>query len=1143
MSFVAKLQRAQEVLEQQGRLSVRALARELDAAGDELDELIGELVEVQRVAIREGAVLVWVNREAGADPTPGRPARDRRSYTPKHLAEKILQSKSALEGERKQVTVLFADVKGSMELAGQLDPEAWHGILERFFEILTEGVHRFEGTVNQYTGDGIMALFGAPIAHEDHAQRACYAALNLQSEIARYATEVKREHGLGFSTRMGIHSGDVVVGKIGDDLRMDYTAQGHTVGLAQRMEALASPDSCYLTATTAALVGGYFALEDLGEFRVKSIGEPVRVHRLLGLGAARTRFDISRARGLSRFVGRAADLRTLEDALEQTHAGNGQAVGVVAMAGTGKSRLCFEFLERCRARGMSVFEGRAVAHGKNIPFLPILEVFRAYFGITLEDDDRSAREKIAGRMVLLDTQFADALPLLFDFLGVADPQRPAPRLDPEARQRQLLAVMRQVIQSVSEHQPTITLVEDLHWLDDASEEFLAQMVDARAGSRNLLLLNFRPEYHADWMQKSWYRQIPLTPLGRDAIAELLADLLGSDPSLAALATPIHARTGGNPFFTEEVAQTLIESGHLEGTRGAYRLVTPIERLQVPPTVQAVLAARIDRLPEREKRLLQVAAVIGKDFAEPLLAEVAELPAEDLKASLAALRRAEFIHEQAIYPVVEYSFKHPLTQEVALGSQLRERRRTVHAAVARAIEEQEGPDLDERAALLAHHWEEAGEALVAARWHRRAAEWVGATDYTAATHHWGRVRALLRELPDDREAAGLGIAACTQILNVSWRVGTGLDEARTLREEGQRFADAIGDRRAHLKLSMVYGRARAGDGDVAEHLELAAANQGAALEIGDVPLQANAWALLTDALGFACRLPEAIRMAEDTLARFPRDIPPEEWVMGIHPHAVASFWLGLDLGWAGRLREGLEALGLCRRLAEEQGTPEVAAFASFWTAELYAYAGDAERAFASVRQGEETSRRLGEPPALVAATHLGFGYAHLAAGRSADAIEPARASLEGHRRASKANAGMSAALLAEALLEAGDLEAAQATAAEAIALSRRSLRAVYEAAAHGVRARALLRRDGAGARDAAETALGEAAALIERTGAKLLAPALCEWRAELAGVLGNAAERDALLREALRLYEEIGAPRHAERLAASLAPSRADPLGK
>jgi len=581
--------------------------------------------------------------------TASNPASERApaDYTPRHLADKILQSKSALEGERKQVTVMFADVKGSMDLAGQVDAERWHEILDGFFTILADGVHRFEGTVNQYTGDGIMALFGAPIAHEDHAQRACYAALHLREELDRYATEIKREHGIGFSTRMGLHSGEVVVGKIGDDLRMDYTAQGQSVGLAQRMESLASPDSCYLTAATAALASGYFEFEDLGEFNVKGVTEKVHVHRLTGIGSSRSRFDISLARGLSRFVGRAADLRILEDATEQAATGNGQVIGVVAEAGTGKSRLCFEFMERCRARGMQVFEGRAVAHGRNIPLLPILEVFRAYFEIRQEDDDRTAREKIAGRMVLLDHAFAEALPLLFDFLGVADPQRPAPRLDPEARQRQLLAVMRQVIQSVSEERPTVTLIEDLHWMDEASGEFLAHMVEAREGSRNVLLLNFRPEYRADWMQKSWYRQIALTPLGKEAIAELLADLLGSDPSLAGLASPIHARTSGNPFFTEEVTQTLIESGHLEGTRGAYRLVTPIDRLEVPATVQAVLAARIDRLEEREKHVLQVASVIGKDFAEPMLEEVADLPSNDPKDALAELRRAEFLYELAM----------------------------------------------------------------------------------------------------------------------------------------------------------------------------------------------------------------------------------------------------------------------------------------------------------------------------------------------------------------------------------------------------------------------------------------------------------------------------------------------------------------
>ena len=1062
-----------------------------------------------------------------ADPVAARNPLD---YTPKHLADKILQSKSALEGERKQVTVMFADVRGSMELAEQLDPEEWHRILERFFEILTEGVHRFEGTVNQYTGDGIMALFGAPIAHEDHAQRACYAALHIQAEIAHYAVEVKREHGVGFSTRMGLNSGEVVVGKIGDDLRMDYTAQGHTVGLAQRMESLASPDSCYLTSATATIVGGYFELEDLGEFNIKGVSEPVEVRLLTGVGTARTRFDISRARGLSRFVGRTADLRTLEEATEQTALGNGQVVGVVAEAGTGKSRLCFEFLERCRARGVQVFEGHAVAHGRNIPFLPVLEVFRAYFGIVQEDDDRGAREKIAGRMVLLDRAFADALPLLFDFLGVADPQQPTPRLDPEARQRQLLAVMRQVIQSVSEEQPTVTLIEDLHWMDEASAEFLAQMVEAREGSRNLLLLNFRPEYHAEWMQKSWYRQIPLTPLGKEAIAELLADLLGTDPSLAPLADDVHARTGGNPFFTEEVAQTLIESGHLEGTPRAYRLVTPIERLEVPTTVQAILSARIDRLPEREKRLLQVAAVIGKDFAEPLLEEIAELPAEELKAALAELRRSEFLLEQAIYPVVEYSFKHPLTQEVALGSQLRERRRKVHAAVAQAIERRDSEHLDESSALLAHHHEEAGNSLTAARWHRRAAEWVSATDLNAARHHWGRLRQLLRAVPDDREAAELGIAACKQLLNTAWRTSPDVDEARTIMEEGQALAALIEDRRGHWLLSLLYARIFMSVGDVATYLELALHNELAVQEVGDEELQAFASMWAVDAYAQSGQVEEALARADKWLARFPRHNLTADVELGFDAFPVVVMFRAHALCMTGRLRAGIVEFERSLRILEEDGTPEMAGYVNVFASDAYYRAGEPEQALGRARHAEEISRTLGEFTNIVAAMNMAFGFAHLAAGRADDSAAAFRAALEAYGRVERQSEGWDAVCLAEALLLGGDLSAAHEAAEDAIALFERTQRDPYEAQAHGVIARALLRRDGRSACKVAEAALARAASLIERSGATTLSPALCEWRAELAAVLGDDAGRDRLLREAQQGYEKIGAPRHAARLA-------------
>jgi class 3 adenylate cyclase len=362
-------------------------------------------------------------------------------YTPKHLADKILQSKSALEGERKQVTVLFADVKGSLELAEQLDPEEWHRILERFFEILAEGVHRFEGTVNQYTGDGIMALFGAPIAHEDHAERACYAALHIRGAVREYANEVRARHGVPFGARIGLNSGEVVVGRIGDDLRMAYTAQGHTVGMAQRMEALAESGHICLSEHTARLVEGYFELADLGRTKVKGVEAPIGLFDLEGVGEFRTRLDRSRARGLSKFVGRDADMAVLEAALERAHAGSGQVVGVAADAGTGKSRLCAEFVDGLRARGIPVLEARGVAHGKSIPMLPMLELWRAFYGIGEEDGPEATRAKIAGRLLLMDEGYREALPIVFDVFGVPDPAHPAPKLEPEQRQKRLHGVV------------------------------------------------------------------------------------------------------------------------------------------------------------------------------------------------------------------------------------------------------------------------------------------------------------------------------------------------------------------------------------------------------------------------------------------------------------------------------------------------------------------------------------------------------------------------------------------------------------------------------------------------------------------------------------------------------------------------------
>jgi class 3 adenylate cyclase/predicted ATPase len=601
------------------------------------------------------------------------------------------------------VTVLFADVKGSMELAEQLDAEEWHKIMDRFFAILSEGVHRFEGTINQYTGDGIMALFGAPIAHEDHARRACYAALHLNTELRRYAEGIKRTRALSFLVRMGLNSGEVVVGKIGDDLRMDYTAQGHTVGLASRMEQLAEPGRVYLAEETAKLVSGFFRLRDLGPFELKGTSAAVRVHELEGASTLRTSIEVSRSRGFSRFVGRADEMASVEAALARAIEGNGQVIGVVAHPGLGKSRLCFEFAERCRARGIAVYEAHGVSHGKLIPFLPILELFRAYFRITDQDGSEAAREKIAGRMLLLDEGLKDALPLMFDFLEVPDPERPVQRMEPQARLRQLFGVVKRIAQARSRREPAVVLLEDLHWFDGGSDSVLEVLVDTAEGTRTVIVVNFRPEYHAGWMQRSYYQQLPLLPLGQEAIDELLRDLLGTDASVASLGSRIRERTSGVPFFIEEIVQSLAEAGSLEGKRGAYRLVQPVAELALPGTVQAVLAARVDRLEERAKQVLQTAAVIGRQFTEPILRRVVELPETDLAGALDKLAAAEFIFEEALYPQAEYIFKHALTREVAYNSLLNERRLTLHERVADAIAAIFDGRLEEHLSELAHHY--------------------------------------------------------------------------------------------------------------------------------------------------------------------------------------------------------------------------------------------------------------------------------------------------------------------------------------------------------------------------------------------------------------------------------------------------------
>jgi len=1015
--------------------------------------------------------------QSGEQPQPA-PA----AYTPRHLAERILSSRSALEGERKQVTVLFADVKGSMDLAEQVDPEVWHRILDRFFAILTEGVHRFEGTINQYTGDGVMALFGAPLAHEDHAQRAAYAALYLRDAIRAYADELRLREGLNFAVRMGMNSGEVVVGKIGDDLRMDYTAQGHTVGLAARMEQLAQPGTVLLTEHTATLIASYFVLRDLGTAAVKGGREPLRIYQLEGLGTLRSRFDISRSRGLSRFVGRAHEIEILEAALARAMAGTGEIVGIVGEAGAGKSRLCYEFAEGCRHRGVEVIATAALPHGKNIPFVQVLQVFRILCGITADDSAEEARRKIAGTLLLRDERFARDLPLLFDFLGVRDPQRPPPRLDPDAQQRQLFGAVRRLIGTRTHGRPAVLIFEDLHWIDAASAAALDSLIESVSHTPTLLVVNFRPEYQPTWTREAPYQEIALQPLGPEAVADLIRELLGDEPALHPLMARIADRTAGNPFFVEEMVRALVDAGVLAGHKGAYQLMRNATEPVLPASVQSVLAARIDRLPEHAKRVLQVGSVIGKEFRERLLLSVLDQPAPAVAGALDVLLSTDFLHPVTLYPEAVYAFKHPLTHEVAYRSQLAEHRARLHAAVARAIEAIEPDRLDEHATWLAEHWEAAGEAVTAAQWHQRAAAWVGSRDRAAMMHHWQRVRTLLADVAQTADTLHLRLLACIQTLHNGLFVGRSEGEAAALFREGTELIDRLGDDESRVWLLCDYAMVQLLGGR--PDLGLRYAEEGTALadRLGDRRLRMLSRVSLTWLLVHSSQLHEAVAATEEADQLCEGDVAVGADLLGFSPLGTLLVLRGAALAFLGRFEDSAAALERAIAIGQQRADMEVLNWAHVWYVLRHELAGDAAAALAHARQAVEYGEVAGS--AALRATALGaLGLALLATGAPRQAVDATSEALAMTRDLAVGSftEALDLSVLARAHLALGDAQRARDAADRALALVHAPTAHRIEALLAGAQVQLA-----AGDTAAVQPLLAEARELIARSDARAFA---------------------------------------------------------
>jgi len=707
----------------------------------------------------------------------------------------ILATRAAREGERKRLTVLIADIAGSTAFIDHLNAEEADYRLGIIMSAMREAVARFEGTVNKLQGDGVMALFGAPIPQEDHAVRACCAALAMIENVRKIENAPP--------IRIGINTGEVVVRALLTDISEQYDAMGRTVHIAARLEHEASDFGAAITAATMQATAGVVDAEAIGERNLRGISEPIAVYALKGIRSAIASQQFRGGQKLSPFVGRDEEIQALSLAIDEARAGNSPVIGIVGEAGSGKSRLIFEFLEICRAKGLPILEARATGYGRATPLRPILDLFRTFFGI----DDESSREAAAERVQasLARYNLIQDLPIVLDFLSLPLADRAALPADVALRRVKLLETARRLARAVAMAQPSVFVVEDLHWLDKASETFLEALVDSIAGTTTLMIVNFREEYSSPWMQRPYFRQIEVAPLGRDAIDTILNHSLGRDSSLSSLRQRIVERAGGNPFFAEELIRASVEQNVLSGSPGNYRATDAAGEAPLPSTVEAVLGSRIDRLPEVDKLFLQAASVVGKEFSLSVVAKVAQVAVQLARTSLQLLLGAEMLYERPDVQRDDFAFRHPLVQEAAYGSLLTEQRRHLHRGTAAALAVKFRDRLDEYSSLIAYHWEKGGENLFAASSHLKFALWIGARDPRNALDSWRSVRRLVQESRSSPEVEYMLMMACGQIVNYAWWEGIDASEIEPVFEQAKALAYKLNDMRAAALIIMAFGR--------------------------------------------------------------------------------------------------------------------------------------------------------------------------------------------------------------------------------------------------------------------------------------------------------------------------------------------------
>jgi class 3 adenylate cyclase/tetratricopeptide (TPR) repeat protein len=981
------------------------------------------------------------------------------------LAEKILATRHILEGERKQVTVLFADIRGSTSLVEGIDPEEAQKIIDPVLHVMMDAVHRYEGTVNQVLGDGVMALFGAPLAHEDHALRACYAALAMQEEMRRHRRKIGQSDESGLQIGIGMNTGEVVVRFIDNDLNIEYSALGQTTHLAARMQELAGRGSILMTAPTLRQVEGFIQVKSLGAVQAKGVSHLVEAYELIGATSARTRVQAAATRGLTPLVGRRTEMEVFSKLVEQVASGKGQILAMVGEPGMGKSRLVHEFTRHQLRPGWLVLEGASVSYGKATPYFPVIELLRRYFEISEGDGTESILSKILNRTLELDEMLKDAIPPILALLSslpdykevriashesngrrqdVGDAIKKFNDMEPQQRRRRTFESLKRLMVRESQKQPLLIVFEDLHWVDNETQAFLHSLIESLPMTRILLLVDYRPEYSHSWGDKTYYTQLRVDPLHPTSAEELLQHLLGRNADLAPLKELLIRRTEGNPFFAEECVRSLVEAGVLVGEKGAYRPALRIDEIRIPSTVQSVVADRIDRLPIEEKHLLQMAAIIGVIVPSRVLRAVAELSEDEIQLYLAHLQEAEFLCETALFPELEYTFKHALTNEVACGALLHERRTSLHARIVGVLETIAGDSLYDHIEAIAHHalhgelWDKAVTYL-----RQAGVKAMSHSGFAEALSWYEQASNALKHLPESRQKLEQDIDLHLDSRNALFLLGD-LPRIAEHLHAAESLVETLGDRirmvRVFNFLNSYYGLT--GDPELAIRFGQRAS---ALISESDGPVLS----VMTDYyLGAAYnklgKYSQAINVLKRAIGRLVGDLRYGQIGTAGYPAVTCRGHLVQCLAAMGEFREGVFYAEEGVQIAEEVGDASVLVYVNCSLAFLYLLKGDLDKAIPILERALTTCRSSNIPVYIpFVSSRLGFAYAN--AGRVVEGLPFLEQGVEDSASAGRlAFLSLSTAWLSEGHLLLGHLEKADVLAGRALKIAKEYKEHAHEA---------------------------------------------------------------------------------------------------